>query len=211
MLFIEKYKTLFIAGTDTGIGKTYTCLKIAQELLKKGKKVAYLKPIQTGCTDKDPNGNWLAPYVEFIKANCPAFFTKYVYAYKLPATPALAAQEEHKIIDFDKIKTELCKLEKDFDHIVIESAGGLIVPVSQKKTMTDLIKFLNVPTLLVSANRLGTINQTCLSIYYAQSLKINLIGFTFSGLPATSETIEKVSSSNAAFIEAFSNLDFLQI
>lgn len=205
------YKTLFVTGTDTGIGKTYSCLEIAKNLISQGKKVAYFKPIQTGCSEKDLKDNWLAPDVEFMKENCPQVFSKYLYAYELAATPQLAAEQVNEIIDFEKIKTELINLEQKFDHVLVEGAGGLIVPVAPNKTMANLISFLNLPALLVSGNRLGTINQTCLSVHYALSLNINLIGFIFSGLPPTSETLEKVSKTNAAFIENYASCKFLSL
>jgi dethiobiotin synthetase len=203
-------QTLFITGTDTGIGKTFASAQIACDLIKQGKKVAYYKPIQTGCTEKDLTGNWLAPDVEFVKERCPQAITKCSYALELPATPSLAAQKENIEIDFGKIKKDLAYLQAQADFVLVEGAGGLFVPVTQNKTIADLIKYLELPTLLVSANKLGTINQTCLSINYAKSKEINLIGFTFSGL--TDEfTLPEVAESNTGFIENFGGLKYLDL
>ncbi len=204
-------KSFFITGTDTGIGKTYTSAAIAKKLIEQGKKVAYYKPIQTGCEKKDVQGNWLAPDVEFIKTQCPGIITICTYALELPATPELAAEKEKLEIDFEKIKADFHELQQKAEVVIVEGAGGLFVPICVGKTVADLIKFLNLPTLLVSANRLGTINHTCMSIYYAQSLGINLLGFCFSRIKPTDETTEEVARTNARFIEEYGETRYLKI
>jgi dethiobiotin synthetase len=207
---VKDLKALFITGTDTGIGKTYVSAKLAAKLTAQGKKVAYYKPIQTGCEHKDTAGSWLAPDVEFMKERCPTIITKCSYAFKLPATPELAAKAENQKISFEKIKEDFKELKKQADVVLIEGAGGLFVPIVNGQTVGTLAQYLNIPVLLVSANRLGTINQTCLSAFYAKSLGLNLLGFVFSGL--TDEATEgPVAETNARFIEEYAGIESISM
>ena len=201
-------KTLFISGIDTDIGKTIITTALACALSAIGKKVAVFKPIQTGATKKVEN-NWISPDLEFVQKYCPEAITQYSYCFELPATPALAAKEAGIIISFEKIKADYKAISKEVDIVLVEGAGGLFVPICSGKTIADLIKFLNIPTLLVSANQLGTINQTCLSAFYAKSLGINLSGFLFSGKDQARHTQESVMQSNANFIIEYSGIPFL--
>ncbi|MDJ0625107.1 MAG: dethiobiotin synthase [Candidatus Caenarcaniphilales bacterium] len=198
--------SLFITGTDTDIGKTYATALIAGYLIKKGKKVGVYKPIQTGA--ERINGQLDSPDLNFIKKVCPNVKVKNTYCFELPATPELAAELENINIDFERIKNDYFYLKKVCDFVLVEGAGGLFVPVFENKTIADLIKFLDLPTVLVSSNKLGTINHTCLSCFYAQAKLINLKGFLFSPNHDRNSS-QKVLSSNASFIERYSATKFL--
>jgi len=205
-------KKLFVTATDTNTGKTVFCALLIGRLLKEGKKVAYFKPIQTGCQQNEIAGRLEVPDPEFVRLKNPIASVQNTYALKEPATPELAARLENTQINFSVIKDDLAELEKKHDFVIIEGAGGLLVPVCEGKTIADLIVHLEVPALLVSANRLGSINHTCLSAFYGQNKGIKLLGFVFNDidLPFTAEpTVTPVKESNAQFIVEYSSIQCL--
>lgn len=200
--------SLFITGTDTDIGKTYTVALLAKYLSSIGKSVSVFKPIQTGC--EVIKGELRSPDLDLVKKISPKTKTKSTYLFELAATPELAAEQTKTEIDFQKIKSDYESLEQETDIVLVEGAGGLLVPVYKGKTIADLIHFVDIPAVIVSSNRLGTINHTCLSCSYAKAKEIDLIGFVFSKLQSDEDiTSPEVSESNARFIERYSSTKFL--
>ncbi len=208
-------KIIFIAGTDTDIGKTFSSAFLINYLISLKQKVIFYKPVQSGC--EDFGSHLIAPDIDFIQKNCSNTQTHCSYYLKLAATPELAAKQENIIIDFNLIKNDYAKLiNQNPDFLIVEGAGGLIVPLGGGKTLADLILFLQknslnheIFTLLISANKLGTINQTCLSAFYAQSLGLNLIGFLFCYSQSLSAVDNEVKQTNAKFIEEYGKIKFL--
>jgi len=198
-----------VTGTDTNVGKTLISALLLNHFAKQNKQVAYYKPIQTGCTEKDSEENWIAPDLQFIQKYSPKAKVHSTYNFALPATPELAAEQENTIIDFAKIESNFHSLEKTNDIVIVEGAGGLFVPIGKKRTIADLIVSLKLPALLVSVNKLGTINQTCLSSFYGQSKGIDFCGFLFNTPLIESETTKQVSDTNADFISSYSLIQYL--
>jgi dethiobiotin synthase len=178
---LSKYKNMIICGTDTGVGKTYVGCRLVSELRKQNFKVGVFKPFESGISlpkdikksdsgklFKAATGYW--PDLNHFKKVC-------FHALKLPAAPAVAATLESKILNLkpvvQKIKTAI-KKEK-FEKVFLELAGGLLVPINQKETNLDLIKKLNWPVLLVSANKLGTINHTLLTLEKLKQANVKVI------------------------------------
>jgi dethiobiotin synthetase len=166
------HKRLFITATDTGVGKSIYTSLLALSFLKQGKKVAISKPIQTG---DDLDTDLLAKLTD---GKVPIFNT---YTLKLPAAPSVASKFEKKKIDIKKIISDIKKLEKKFDVVIVEGVGGIAVPVSGIYLVSDLIKDLNYPAIVVARPGLGTINHTVLTLDYAKKKKINVLGFVISG------------------------------
>ncbi len=207
-------KIIFIVGTDTDIGKTFSSAFLINYLQRLEQKVIFYKPVQSGCYSF--NNQIIAPDIEFINKNCSGVQTHCSYYLKLAATPELAADKENIKIDFNLIKNDLNNLiNQNPDFLIIEGAGGLIVPLSEKQTIADLILFLQkdltaeIFTLLISANKLGTINQTCLSAFYADSLGLNLTGFLFCNDHQLSSELKEVLTTNSQFIEKYGKIKFL--
>ncbi|MDD5136383.1 MAG: dethiobiotin synthase [Candidatus Omnitrophica bacterium] len=151
---------IFVAGTDTGVGKTFVTKLIARRLSARGCKVATQKWVETGVRK-----------------------SRAVYSFRMAASPHLAARREKKAIDIKKIKAALKKLSKKNDIVIVEGTGGLLVPLTGKKLLIDVVKALKIPVLLVSANRLGAINQTLLSIEALRARKMALLGVVFNNIP----------------------------
>ncbi|MAG91735.1 dethiobiotin synthase [Candidatus Woesearchaeota archaeon] len=168
-------KTLFITGTDTGIGKTVITGCIAAALLRNGKKVAVYKPIQCGNLLK---GNVSSPDLKLVK-DLSGIDDKNLfndYGFKLAASPHLASEQENKKVDINLIKNCLELLQKEYDFVLIEGAGGLMVPITREYTVLDLIHELAVPVLVVARASLGTINHSSMTLKLIKSRNIDVNG-----------------------------------
>jgi dethiobiotin synthase len=152
---------IFVTGTDTAIGKTFVSTWLCYCL-----KAAYFKPIQSG-EELD---------AQFVIKNVPN--TKIIpsnYIFKMPASPHLAAHAEGIYIHLEKIV-----LPKD-DPLIVEGAGGVLVPLNEKYMMIDLIQQFNIPVIVVARSTLGTINHTCLTLAALRSRNIPILGVIING------------------------------
>lgn len=163
-------RALFISGTDTGVGKTHVALALIAALQQKSVRVVAYKPCETGGgDDADRLGRATGQTLPTIR-----------YRLELPAAPAVAAAIESVVIDPERIRDDIEALRRDADVLIVEGAGGLLVPLHGRTTFADLMATLVMPTLLVARPGLGTINHTCLSIEAARSRGLPLLGFVFS-------------------------------
>ena len=151
---------IFVAGTDTSVGKTFITKLLERRLSGQGYKVATQKWVETG-----------------VKKSAA------VYSFKLAASPHLAARAEGKAVKIKKIRASLKRLSKKFDIVIVEGTGGLLVPLTEKKLFIDVVKELRLPVLLVAANRVGAINHTLLSLEALRARKMNVLGVVFNNIP----------------------------
>ncbi len=165
-------KDIFITATDTNIGKTIISSLLCQSLLEHNyKKVNYCKPIQTGADD-DTTTVLNITDLKQQKNISP------IYYYNLPISPNRASSIENRPIDFKVLK-------KYFDNMqgisIWEGAGGIEVPLTKSKTTIDLIKMFNIPIIVVSSTKLGTINHTILTVKNAFINNIKVAGIILVG------------------------------
>jgi dethiobiotin synthetase len=153
---------IFITGTDTNVGKTLISSWIA---LHTG--FPYFKPIQTGTS-------YGSDSFEVQKLSHTKVYPE-SYAYKEPLSPHLAAKLENGTIDIEKI------ILPEVNNLIIEGAGGVLVPINDTYLMVDLIKKLGAPVILVARTTLGTINHTLLSIEALRSRNIQVAGVIMNG------------------------------
>ena len=167
-------KALFVTATNTNVGKTYTTLKLIESFSKLGISVGVCKPIETGVVTEPLDAQELLECVQKYNPNFKALKPKDItaYTFSLPAAPFCA--DHKKIIKIEKIKEKINELQKLCDLLIIEGAGGLMVPITKEYKMIDLAKELNLKTLLVTPSKLGCINDTLLSI---EALKRHNISF----------------------------------
>lgn len=168
---------IFITGTDTDIGKTVISAGLAGALKDKGYSVGVMKPLQSGSGIK--NGMPYSPDAEVMiravdssdemELICPVML-------KEALAPGVAAELEGVSIDLEQIKSAYIELEKRHDVVIVEGAGGIGVPVKDTFLISDLIKYLDIPAIIVARAGLGTINHTFLTIEYARQCGISLIG-----------------------------------
>jgi len=166
-------KSLFVTATNTNIGKTYTTIKLIETLAKQGILIGVCKPIETGVTGEPLDAKLLLETVQKHNKNfkplSPIDITSYTFT--LPAAPYCA--DHQKVIKVEKIKEKIRELQSLCDLLIIEGAGGLMVPITAEYKMIDLIQELKCKTLLVTPSKLGCINDTLLSIEALKSRNIN--------------------------------------
>ena len=172
-------RTYFISGTDTNVGKTIVSAVLATKL-----EAHYFKPIQCVLNKMNLKDS------EVVKSlSNKAKILNELYFLKKPLSPFVAAKQEKKKIDVNKI----LQFVKNFKtkKLVIEGAGGLNVPINSNYLMSDLCQKLNIPLILVSRTKLGTINHTLMSLEVIKKKKINLLGIIFFGKKEL-ETLETI-------------------
>ena len=163
---ILKNKAFFVTGIGTGVGKTVTSA-ILTELLK----ADYWKPIQAGDIENSDKKT-----VQNLILNTETNFFPETYLLHTPASPHYAAALENKHIQLTDFS-----LPKTSNTLVVEGAGGLMVPINERETILDLIQHLKLPVVLVVQNYLGAINHTLLSIKALQSYNIEILGLIYNG------------------------------
>lgn len=166
-------KIFFVAGTDTAAGKTMVAAGLASALRLKGIKTAVMKPISCGGAE---DALFL---MRAAGMNAPLSLVNPI-ALKEPLSPNVAARTEKVKIDLIKIDQALNSLKKDFEVVVVEGCGGLLVPIDEKNLVINLIPRLKARTVLVSRSGLGAINHSLLSLEALRRRRIEPIGVIFN-------------------------------
>ncbi|MCP4969080.1 MAG: dethiobiotin synthase [Arcobacter sp.] len=165
-------KQLFITATNTDIGKTYASELFLKYYSKKGLKVGYYKPIETGVIDLPIDGNKMLNLAKELNPSFDVSINDVVpYQFKLPAAPFVAKANEK--IDLKLIIKKRDYLLKFCDILIIEGAGGLMVPIEKDFFIIDLIKEFKTKAILISPSKLGSINDTLLSMNALKAKDIN--------------------------------------
>ncbi len=165
---------LFVTATNTNVGKTYTTLKLIESFSKQGILVGVCKPIETGVITDPLDAKELLRAVQKYNPKFKTLKPKEITAYTFPLPAAPFCADVKQTINIEVIKNKINQLQKLCDLLIIEGAGGLMVPITKKYMMIDLAKELNLKTLLVTPSKLGCINDTLLSI---EALKAKNISF----------------------------------
>jgi dethiobiotin synthetase len=180
---MKRANYIFVTGIDTDAGKSIVTGLYYKYLLSKSEKVITFKAIQTGCKDiaEDIVTHREIAGVKLTKEDingetCP-------YLFNHPCSPHLAAQIENRIIDPHNIIKAANRLSDRYDKIVIEGAGGLMVPITGQYTSADFVKDYRIPVLLVTSSKLGSINHTLLTLEYIKSRGIELSGIIYNDFP----------------------------
>lgn len=198
-------KSLFITATNTDVGKTYACEKFLNYFAKAGLKVGYFKPFETGVVDFPLDGSKMLKLAKKLNPSFNVTINDVVpYQFELPAAPYVA--KGNTIIDIEFLKEKKKYLEQFCDVLIIEGAGGLMVPIEKDLFIIDLIKEFNCEAILITPSKLGCINDTLLSIH---ALKSKNIDFEFYiNLYNDINSFEKVSK--PFLLDYFEKLNFLQ-
>ncbi len=165
-------KRIFITATNTDVGKTYATTQLLKEFASKGLRVGVFKPIETGVEVEPLDGKKLFDLAKELnpELECLTLKTIVPYQFKLPAAPIVAKGDSTININF--LEHKLQEIEKYCDIVLIEGAGGLMVPVQEHLCMIDFIHIFQASVLLVCPSKLGSINDTLLSRYLLESKKI---------------------------------------
>lgn len=174
-------KGIFITGTDTGVGKTFVGSGLATALREQGIDVGVMKPAETGCALR--NGV-LAPRdtLKLIKAGGVDDPLDLVnpYRFREPLAPAVAAAREAKQIEFRRIVSAFRTLARKHACMVVEGAGGIMVPLTSSRNYLDLAGVLDLPVLVVARPGLGTINHTLLTVMAIRSRGLRIAGIVIN-------------------------------
>ena len=162
-------KPIFISGIGTDVGKTLVSAIIAEAL-----HADYWKPVQAG---RDPDTDSMR--VRALISNEASHIHPETYIFSLPASPHLSARAENKNISLDGIVNEYRKMDPN-RPLVIEGAGGLMVPLNKKEFVIDLVEALGARLILVSRNYLGSINHSLMTAEICRSRGIDVAGWIFN-------------------------------
>jgi len=165
-------KRIFITATNTDIGKTYTTLQLLDAYTQMGYKVGVYKPIETGVNGLPADGSLLLKYASSLNPALKSLKIADVVTLALPLPAAPYVANKGIKIDLKVFDKALEKIEKLCDIVIIEGAGGIMVPLDEELMMHDLATHFNAATLLVTHCHLGCINDTLLSLGMLKQLKI---------------------------------------
>ncbi len=187
-------KIFFITGIDTNIGKTFVSLLLLLALNQRGLNAGYMKPVETGVEiNKDDSKNYLdGSYVKKYGGLKEELNIITPYAFQLPLSPYAASKREGRTLCIKEILFKFYELNKVYDYIIVEGAGGMLVPLKKKHFMIDIAKYIDAGVILVTKAGLGMINQTLLNIEYAKSRDIKISGIIINNV--LNENDESMSS-----------------
>ena len=199
---MKKLNGIFVTGTDTGVGKTIVSAALLCALRNRGVDAVYMKPVQTGCRRRA--GKLSAPDLEEvckISGINPPEAEKKIMApcrFRLAASPHLAAALEKRNIRIPEIMKAFARLKSRHDFVITEGAGGILAPLTRKKTMLDLARALKLPVIVVARPGLGTINHTLLTLRELRRSKLEVLGVIINHAARGRKTI--VEKDNLATI-----------
>ncbi|WP_157142853.1 dethiobiotin synthase [Brachyspira pilosicoli] len=201
-------KAIFITATGTDIGKTYVSGLIAKHIKDKGLNIGYYKAALSGSNDIKDSDAW---YVK-QQADLPDSYDEMVsYTYKHAYSPHLAAQIEGNPPDIKIIKNAYKDISKKHDYMIVEGSGGIICPIrydnNQKIFLEDIIKELNIPSLIIADAGLGTINSTVLTIEYMRSKNLKINGVILNRF----EMSNKMHEDNKKMIEEMTGVKIIGV
>ncbi|MBD3419810.1 MAG: dethiobiotin synthase [Chitinivibrionales bacterium] len=174
-------QSFFVTGTDTEIGKTYV-IGLLMQAYGEVSKTAYFKPVQTGCYP-DADGILQAPDFEEVYAQSTSQVCQDLhvpYRFEPACSPHLAASLAGETISIAKIKQAYDKLMHRYETVLVEGAGGLLVPLSNRRFMIDLIAELGCAVIVVTSPRLGTLNHTMLTCMQLDAYKIPIAALVYN-------------------------------
>ena len=183
--------SLFITGTDTGVGKTHTAIQLLRLLRASGTRCAGMKPIC--CGDRCDAELLLAAGSEDLRIEeiNPIWL-------KTPAAPLVGSLTEGTNIDIERILAAFHALQNQVEHVLVEGVGGWLVPVRYDYFMSDLAVEMALPVLVVAQNRLGCLNHTALTVRSIAAHGLPCAGVVLNGIPEESDIV------------AVTNLDILK-
>ena len=169
---------LGVTGTDTGVGKTVVAAVALAALRHRGLRVAAMKPVETGAVRGPGDAVHLAAAAggaDPLEAVCPVVFRE-------PLAPAVAAGREGRPVELATLDRALARLSEHRDAVVVEGAGGLLVPLTARVSYADLFARWRLDVLIVAANRLGAINHVLLTVHAAWAAGLVVRGLVLNTL-----------------------------
>ena len=198
--------SFFITGTDTDAGKTVLTGLLLAALHQRGHNALPMKPAQSGCTDNIPDLDY-ALALSGIQAD-PALKALLAPACYAPAcSPHLAAEIQNRPITLQHLVDAYHALRPQAETLLVEGAGGVLVPLNRQETMLDLMTELQLPILIAARPGLGTINHTLLTIKTLHQRNLRIAGFVF--IHTRPDSSDFTEPDNARTISEFGQIPWL--
>ncbi|MCD8194623.1 MAG: dethiobiotin synthase, partial [Tannerellaceae bacterium] len=184
-----KEQFFFISGIDTNVGKTFATGLLARSLSLSGKKVITQKIIQTGCPgiSEDIEMHRSLQGIPLTEDDLDGTTCPYVFTY--PCSPHMAADKDAVVIDPEVITAATRKLQARYEYVLLEGAGGLMVPCNHDLLTIDYIQQQGYPVILVTSGVLGSINHTLLSLSACKQYGIPVKALIYNNYPHTDQLI----------------------
>ena len=184
-----KQNVFFVSGIDTDAGKSYATGFLARELNKNGKRTITQKFIQTGNVgySEDIDLHRRIMGIPHTEEDREGLTMPEIFSY--PASPHLASQLDKRPINFNKMEQATAELSHRYDIVLLEGAGGLMVPNDFNSLTIDYVKKQNYPVLLVTSGKLGSIDHTLLSLFACKQYGVEVKALVYNLYPETDKLI----------------------
>jgi len=184
---------LGVTGTDTGVGKTVIAVALLALLRRRGLRVAAMKPVETGVLPGAPSDaarlRAAAGGGDRLGDVCPV-------SYAEPLAPLVAAERARRPVDLEALDAAFGRLAARRDAVVVEGAGGLLVPLTEQVSYAELFARWGLGVFVVAGNRLGAINHVMLTVHAARAAELRIRGVVLNA--ATDATPDVAAETNAA-------------
>ena len=196
----------FVSGIDTDIGKTVATGVLAKQLLQQGKSVITQKPVQTGCQNiaDDIVVHRKIMGTPMQEADKQRLTMPEIFSY--PASPHLAARLDGRALDLNKIRAATQQLAAQYEIVLVEGAGGLMVPLTENLLTIDYVQQQAYPVILVTSGRLGSINHTLLSFAALKQYGISLHSLIFNHIHDSRD--KHIAQDSLAYLKGRLKTDF---
>lgn len=185
-------KGIFVTGTDTGVGKSAVAAALALFLRRRGIDVGVCKPVESGVEDPSQPGTDAQLLRQAAATSCSDDELAPVRL-RLPLAPAVAAKREKTEITPQDLVEVVNRLATRHRFLIVEGAGGLMVPLAGGYLVADLVRDTGLPMLTVCRPGLGTINHTLLTLFTARAMDLPLAGFIINGMPVRPDLAEETA------------------
>lgn len=196
-------QAFFVTGTDTGVGKTHIACKLIAAYVAQGYKVIGMKPVAAGCELVD--GVWVNEDVLKLEAASNVQAPRELinpYSFKEAIAPHIAAERAGVEINIEVIQQAFNQLRDIADIVIVEGAGGFLVPLNGTHSMADLAVTLNIPVILVVNMKLGCINHSLLTVEAIQARNLTLHGWVANRLDQNMHALPENEAALAQRIQA---------
>ncbi|MBU8905334.1 dethiobiotin synthase [Desertibacillus haloalkaliphilus] len=184
-------KGVFITGTDTDVGKTMVAGGLAAVLKEQKVDVGVFKPFLSGISRDHPESD--TRVLKEMSESPLSLEEVTPFAFKEPLAPFVAGKLEGKHVAIEAVLDHWKKIRNHHEFFIVEGAGGISVPLGENYLVSDLIKALQLPIVIVARPNLGTINHTYLTVEYAKNIGLDVAGIVINGRSGDEDLSEKTS------------------
>lgn len=173
-------RIVIIAGTDSGIGKTHVTARLAAYCQARDVDVRAIKLTETGTAETPSDSEDGVIIARAAGQTSPKAALR---RYRAPAAAAEAADRENRPVDLDQIVGEVKAIARGATITLVEGAGGLLSPITWKRTLVDVARALDAPVIVVAADRVGTLNHTLLTVSALELAGVSCLGVVMNRIP----------------------------